>query len=165
MDFQRTCFAIRPFPPGFHLSMPAGHAPEDVSTPVCSRFPCMVLQSLKYVFAKNFISVSTAAAFPHAAGKRADGAAALPHCPDAFFTQLRRLFQLRTGELPRQFAPRVLPLHCASPSTGTTPNRTRRTTPPSSAVTYARRCRRSIRTGQPANAAKGPSSTCHVPSV
>ena len=146
----------------------------DESTPPlswfsCTRFKGFLKPCLKKVFNEflhrfQLFHISRCAA-PHAAGEGANRAAALMHGPHAPRAQLRRLLQLRAGELPCQFAPRVFPLHCASPSTGMTPNRTRRATPPSSAVTYARRCRRSIRTGQPANAARGPSRTCHVPSA
>lgn len=154
----RVCFAIRAFQPGFPLFYARRSRRGGRIDPALLPVSVSVFMRRKRLLKKLFSASRS--------GGKDRRPPALFHRPHASSAQLRRLLQLRAGDLPCQLPPRIPPpLHGPLPSvTGITPNRTRRAMPPSSAVTYARRCRRSIRTGQPSNAANGPSSTCHVPS-
>ena len=98
---------------------------RDESTLFHARFSCrfksFLNSCLKTGFQQVFTSVSNFSTFPGCcaarSGERADRAAALMHGPHAPCAQLRRLLQLRAGDLPCQLPPRVLPpLHGPPPS-------------------------------------------------
>ena len=160
--FHRACFAIRPFPPGFSPLYPPRPRAGDES-PRCfhgflvlfnAGFKFSVTRHLNTLlpkFSTSFnarFNFSTTALWlqPHisaahyAAGERAELAVALAGRPDAPPAQLWRIFRTVAREPVCGVTPQVLfTIHCASPSAGRIPNRTRCRSSPVSTSTRARR--------------------------
>ena len=152
---RRVCFAIRAFQPGFPLFYARRSRRGGRIDPALLPVSVSVFMRRKRLLKKLFSASRSGGKDRRAARSLSSPTRIVRTAPAAPSASRRR------SSVP---APAADPASASWSAALRHGDNAERAMPPSSAVTYARRCRRSIRTGQPSNAANGPSSTCHVPS-